>query len=50
MRSFGNDNYFALAHNLTLNLYRSHDFTNMAQAQRFACFGLSTLKQLFRIK
>jgi hypothetical protein len=35
---------------LALNLYRSHDFKNMAQAQRFASFGLHTLKKLFRMK
>ncbi|MCH4903871.1 transposase [Cylindrospermopsis raciborskii CHAB3438] len=40
---------FAIARNLALNLYRSHDFKNMAQAQRFASFGLTTLKQLFSI-
>jgi predicted transposase YbfD/YdcC len=40
----------ALARNFALNLYRSHGFQNMAQAQRFSSFGLSTLKDLFRMK
>lgn len=41
---------FAVARNLALNLYRCHEFTNMAQAQRFCTFGLTTLKKLFRMK
>ncbi len=40
----------ALARNFALNLYRSNGFQNMAQAQRFSSFGLSTLKHLFRMK
>lgn len=40
----------ALARNFALNLYRSNGFENMAQAQRFSSFGLSTLKHLFRMK
>jgi predicted transposase YbfD/YdcC len=50
IRTNGLVQIFAVARNLALNLYRSHDFKNMAQAQRFAYFGLSTLKQLVRIK
>ena len=50
IRTHGLVQIFAIARNLALNLYHSHDFKNMAQAQRFACFGLSTLKQLFRMK
>ena len=41
---------FALARNLALNLYRSNEFENMAQAERFCKFGLKTLKKLFRIQ
>ena len=40
---------FALARNLTVNLYRDQMFENMAQAQRLCSFGLDTLKQLFRM-
>ncbi len=40
----------ALARNFSLNLYRSHHFNNMAQAQRLCSFNLDTLKQLFRMK
>lgn len=41
---------FTIARNFTLNLYRDLMFENMAQAQRLCCFGLDTLKQLFRMK
>jgi len=41
---------FASARNLALNLYRSHGFKNMAQAQRSAGHGLSLLISLFRMK
>jgi predicted transposase YbfD/YdcC len=41
---------WAIARNFALNLYRDYGFENMAQAQRMAGFGLSTLKQLFRMK
>ena len=41
---------FAIARNLALNLYRDHDWKNMAQAQRYAGFGLEFLKTLFRMK
>lgn len=41
---------FALARNLALNLYRSNEFENMAQAERFCKFGLETLKKLFRMQ
>lgn len=41
---------WALARNVALNLYRNHGFQNMAQAQRRSGFGLSTLKDLFRMK
>jgi len=41
---------FAIARNFTLNLYRNQMFENIAQAQRLCSFGLSTLKQLFRMK
>ncbi|WP_424097622.1 hypothetical protein [Moorena producens] len=30
---------FAVARNEALNIYRSHDFSNMAQAQRRCQFG-----------
>ena len=40
----------ASARNFALNLYRSHQFENMAQAQRLCSFGLDTLKALFRMK
>ena len=40
----------AIARNFALNLYRSHQFENMAQAQRLCSFGLDTLKALFRMK
>ena len=41
---------FALARNFALNLYRSHQFENMAQAARLCSFNLETLKTLFRMK
>jgi predicted transposase YbfD/YdcC len=41
---------WAIARNFALNLYRDNGFENMAQAQRLAGFGLSTLKLLFRMK
>jgi predicted transposase YbfD/YdcC len=41
---------FAIARNFALNLYRSNDFKNMAQAQRLCKFGLDTLARLFRMK
>ena len=43
-------NIFASARNLALNLYRQHGFTNMAQTQRMAGYGLELLKTLFRMK
>ena len=43
-------NNFALARNLSLNLYREHGFDNMAQAQRKAGQGLDLLKSPFRMK
>lgn len=43
-------NIFALARNLALNLYRQHDFENIAQAQRRAGQGLDLLATLFRMK
>jgi hypothetical protein len=43
-------NIFALGRNLALNLYRDHDFDNMAQAQRRAGQGFKLLKSLFRMK
>lgn len=43
-------NNFALARNLSLNLYRDYGFDNMAQAQRKAGQGLDLLKSLFRMK
>ena len=43
-------NNFALARNLSLNLYRERGFDNMAQAQRKAGQGLDLLKSLFRMK
>jgi hypothetical protein len=41
---------FAVARNFALNLYRSNEFSNMAQAQRLCQFGLDTLKTIFRMK
>ena len=41
---------FAVARNFALNLYRSHEFSNMAQAERLCKFGLDTLKTIFRMK
>ncbi|GAB4213219.1 MAG: ISAs1 family transposase [Synechococcales cyanobacterium] len=41
---------WALARNFALNLYRTHGFPNMAQAQRLAGFSLNILKDLFRMK
>jgi len=41
---------FAVARNLALNLYRSDDFDNMAQAERYCKYGLNTLKRVFRMK
>jgi predicted transposase YbfD/YdcC len=41
---------FAVARNFALNLYRSNEFANMAQAQRFCKYGLDTLKHIFRMK
>lgn len=41
---------FAVARNFTLNIYRSNEFSNMAQAQRYCQFGLDTLKRIFSMK
>jgi predicted transposase YbfD/YdcC len=41
---------FAVARNFALNLYRSNDFDNMAQAERCCKYGLDTLKRIFRMK
>ncbi|NJK64076.1 MAG: ISAs1 family transposase [Synechococcaceae cyanobacterium SM2_3_1] len=41
---------FAVARNFALNLYRSNQFSNMAQAERLCKFGLDTLKSIFRMK
>lgn len=41
---------FAVARNFALNLYRSHGFENMAQAQRKCSHSLDMLKALFRMK
>jgi predicted transposase YbfD/YdcC len=41
---------WAIARNFALNLYRDNGFENMAQAQRWAGFDLTTLKSLFRMK
>lgn len=41
---------FAVARNFALNLYRSNEFENMAQAERRCKFGLDTLKRIFRMK
>lgn len=41
---------FAVARNFALNLYRSNEFSNMAQAERLCKFGLDTLKTIFRMK
>ncbi len=41
---------FAVARKFALNLYRSNQFSNMAQAERLCKFGLDTLKSIFRMK
>jgi predicted transposase YbfD/YdcC len=41
---------FAVARNFAINLYRSNEFLNMAQAERLCKFGLDTLKAIFRMK
>jgi predicted transposase YbfD/YdcC len=41
---------FAVARNFALNLYRSNEFDNMAQAERRCKYGLDTLKRVFRMK
>jgi len=41
---------FAVARNFAINLYRSNEFSNMAQAERLCKFGLDTLKTIFRMK
>ena len=41
---------WALARNLTINLYRDAGLTNMAQAQRKCGFGLEQVLFLFRMK
>lgn len=41
---------FAAARNFALNLYRSHEFSNMVQAEQLCKFGLDTLKTIFRMK
>jgi predicted transposase YbfD/YdcC len=41
---------WAIARNLAINLYREAGFTNMAQAQRFCCYGLKHILDLFRMK
>jgi predicted transposase YbfD/YdcC len=41
---------FAVARNFALNLYRSNNFDNMAQAERCCKYGLDTLKRIFRMK
>ena len=38
---------FAVARNFALNLYRSHGFDNMAQAECYCKYGLDTLKRIF---
>ena len=41
---------FVVARNFALNLYRSDNFVNMAQAERHCKYGLDTLKRIFRMK
>jgi len=41
---------FTVARNFAINLYRSNEFSNMAQAERLCKFGLDTLKAIFRMK
>ncbi len=41
---------FAVARNFALNLYRSNEFSNMAQAERLCKFGLDTLKTISRMQ
>ena len=41
---------FTVARNFALNLYRSHEFDSMAQAQRYCKYGLDTLKRMSKMK
>ncbi len=41
---------WALARNFALNLYRDHQFKNMARTQRHCSFSLEFLKDIFRMK
>ena len=41
---------FAVARNFAINLYRSNEFSNMAQTERLCKFGLDTLKAIFIMK
>jgi len=41
---------WALARNFALNVYREHQFKNMARAQRHCSFSLEFLKEIFRMK
>ena len=41
---------WALARNFALNLYRDHQFKNMARTQRHCSFSLEFLKEIFRMK
>ncbi len=41
---------WALARNFALNLYRDHQFKNMARTQRHCSFSLEFLKGIFRMK
>ncbi|MCX5963679.1 MAG: hypothetical protein NT070_11230 [Cyanobacteria bacterium] len=50
LRKWKHRQIWAIARNVSLNLYRDLGFENMAQAQRLASFSLNTLKLLFRMK
>lgn len=50
IRSGSLPNIWAIARNLSINLYRDAGFSNMAQAQRMCAFGLKHILTLFRMK
>jgi hypothetical protein len=49
-RQFKKGGQLRVARNFAINLYRSNDFSDMAQAERLCKFGLDTLKTIFRMK
>lgn len=50
IRSGSLPNIWAIARNLSINLYRNAGFTNMAQTRRMCTFGLKHILTLFRMK